>query len=608
MIGEWISGHSEAINERTREVIAQKRNLYEIVGSTMEDWKNSFEFREVEFLIRFNHPCILSIVGWDIENGFLDIGTEWHEKGSLYQMLENRYQGKPSPRWFDSTGIAIMIAGIVLGMKYVHDQKVIHCNFTPASVLIDDRGRPQIGNFSMSLYDDDSIDINNLPSYLTPKVIERGEFGLPFDVLTFGLLLFELLGGSEVFNGSRQLISDQIRSGDRPSIPGNLPQFSRKLIEECWNRDPTKRPTFQKIFKMLQTADFKVLNDVNIRLVKDYVAEIANLEIVCLSAGFPPALRIVEPPFNPKFWQMDFSGFRRQLLARGAFVSVYKAENPEKHNVIALKTSMRPLSPGELEDLLHLRTFRQILCLIRLNHPCIPSFFGWNISDDNNLEIGTEFFELGSLEKILEERRKTKQAPTSFNATTIAIIIAGMAFGLRHIHDRGLIHRNLTPSNILIDNQWRPRIGGLSSCRSDGLDWTSEVGTPAYLSPEVLENDEYGRPMDVFAFGLIVFELIVGPKVFTGSFAHISTAIVHGVRPQIPNQIPAISRDLITRCWDVNPANRPSFQRIIDDLKVANFQILLNVNVANVWSYVRDIEEMESQCYRTPINIPHIPE
>jgi serine/threonine protein kinase len=176
---------------------------------------------------------------------------------------------------------------------------------------------------------------------------------------------------------------------------------------------------------------------------------------------------------------------------------------------------------------------------------------------------------------------------------------------MRHIHDRSVIHRDLKPGNVLIDDYRRSRIGDLGLGRSNGTEWTAGAGTRAYLSPEALAEGEYSPAVDVFAFALVLFELIVGPRAFSGTDFQISSAIVNGNRPSIGNEIPQLSRELITHCWDGNPANRPDFRSVVDQLKDGKFQLLPGVEIEKVLTYVAEIEAMEVKCYRMPINLPH---
>jgi hypothetical protein len=135
---DW-EGHDQvfgAVDSKTGAVIALKRTDLTKFTESSQDFRRSHEFREVELLIRLNHPCIESIVGLDSGERTLEIGTEFVENGSLDRVLDARRTNHPIPEWFDVTGIAINIFGMVLGLRHFHDRGVIHRHFKPSKVLI----------------------------------------------------------------------------------------------------------------------------------------------------------------------------------------------------------------------------------------------------------------------------------------------------------------------------------------------------------------------------------------------------------------------------------------------------------------------------------------
>jgi serine/threonine protein kinase len=94
-------------------------------------------------------------------------------------------------------------------------------------------------------------------------------------------------------------------------------------------------------------------------------------------------------PFKPESWQKNFSPFQCAPVASGGFATVFKAEHPETHEIIALKVSKIPMTEDDQMNLLNSRSFREIICVLHFNHPCILSIIGWNIRD-HFLEIGIE--------------------------------------------------------------------------------------------------------------------------------------------------------------------------------------------------------------------------
>jgi TPR repeat protein len=192
--------------------------------------------------------------------------------------------------------------------------------------------------------------------------------------------------------------------------------------------------------------------------------------------------------------------------------SVVKLSLDSKSNLIAVKTSQNP----DGAELIR----REASILNTLNHSLSLKLQEY-ISDtrDHNSAIVTEFFWIGSLANHLPpcECRLS-------GANRITRIIVGIALAMRFIHSRGIIHRDLKPDNILLDLDWNVRIAdfGLSiwlnnpkipsppHSRQDP-NWPSI--NSCYLAPECYDH-HYSQMSDVFSFGLIVYELLVGHPAF----------------------------------------------------------------------------------------------
>lgn len=150
---------------------------------------------------------------------------------------------------------------------------------------------------------------------------------------------------------------------------------------------------------------------------------------------------------------------------------------------------------------------------------------------------------------------------------------------MQYLHANGIIHGDLKPENILIDSDFYPRIGdfGLSKCFPDSLTnsmkltISGQFGTPLYMSPELLnESNTIGPGIDVYAFSLILYEIITGKKPFfeLGEIEYFSliSKIIEGYRPKLDEKINDKMKDLISRCWSQKVEDRPSFHEIFEKL------------------------------------------
>jgi hypothetical protein len=308
-----------------------------------------------------------------------------------------------------------------------------------------------------------------------------------------------------------------------------------------------------------------------------------------------------DPAVEVRAWRRNFSRFKKSggAAGKGTYGTVYRMIDPATQAVIALKVVTKMMESHNFD---RSKTFREVAMLIRFNHPCILSIIGWDVQQ-LQLHIATEFFENGSLDAVLDGRRKGAPTKPWFNNTGIAIIVAGIVLGMRHIHARGAIHRDFRPEKVLIDNDGHPQIADVGLCREMSLELTLGGGTSDYQAPEVLMGDEYGQPFDVFAFGLVLFELIVGPKVFTGRPSAVEQQIVSGKRPPIPSDVLDVSRQLIEGCWEGDPSSRLPFTEVFKRLEEARFQILPDVDVTQVKAYDNNIKELEKACLWTPVRL-----
>src|SRR6185369_1757278 len=135
------------------------------------------------------------------------------------------------------------------------------------------------------------------------------------------------------------------------------------------------------------------------------------------------------------------------------------------------------------------------------------------------------------------------------------------------IHERNYIHHDLHSGNIFSYNIWKSRIGDLGLCQQviDKKDNPNKIyGVIPYLAPEVLSKKPYTKESDIYSFGMIMWEFTTGKKPFHyRSHNHcLISDILKGERPQITDDTPKFYAELMKRCWDHNPENRPTAEEI----------------------------------------------
>lgn len=204
----------------------------------------------------------------------------------------------------------------------------------------------------------------------------------------------------------------------------------------------------------------------------------------------------------------------KNFIGSGSFGNVYLIEKKgEKFAIKILK--------DEIEfDGNHQKNFiRESLILHKLNHPLILKLKGINLkSYKDKPSIITEYLPNGSLRDYIYG--KNKRAGQVLTPTEKYIILLGIADAMRYIHEQGFLHRDLKADNILIDENTYPRIAdlGLAKCFNESLIMTINTGTPLYIAPEL--DDEHYRPeVDVFSYGILLFEIVTGQTPYSELFS-----------------------------------------------------------------------------------------
>jgi eukaryotic-like serine/threonine-protein kinase len=175
--------------------------------------------------------------------------------------------------------------------------------------------------------------------------------------------------------------------------------------------------------------------------------------------------------------------------------------------------------------------------------------------DDGVAYIVMEFVEGQDIRRLLADR-----GPLSpYGATRIA---RDVATALHHAHRAGIVHRDIKPANVLVsrDNRIKVTDFGIAKANSSQSDLTSTgviVGTARYLAPEQVRGDPVDARADVYAVGLLLYEMLTGRLPFHGD-TDLSTALARLTTPPdpLPREVPAAVAAIVERCLAVDPARR----------------------------------------------------
>lgn len=236
--------------------------------------------------------------------------------------------------------------------------------------------------------------------------------------------------------------------------------------------------------------------------------------------------------------------------------------------------------------------FKELEIQAKIEHEAVLPLHQWGMTDfsgEIHPTIITPYMPNLSMKNILM-KEYSHMAPENWNSTTKMKCLIGISSAMQYVHSNGIVHRDLKPGNILIDANLHPKVcdfGFSQVLNSIDSFMDDNLGTPLYQAPEMLKQERYTIAVDVYAFGLIAYEIYCGipPTYKNRSYKHFISLVASGVRPRI-----TISNEdqinLIQRCWANDPNVRPTFVEIFNLLTTNRNLWLPNTNENEIRDYI----------------------
>ncbi len=476
----WRARHIPTGEARAIKVMLRRARRYPSLVKRFE--------LEYDILRRLNHPHIMKVHDWgevDVAGGRLPWFSMTYYGRSLGQCIEYIPIGD---------GIRYLLQ-VLEALQHAHSRNICHRDLKPVNILVDDAGHGVLSDFGIAKETD--VDRNltgqmiiGTAHYLSPEQC-RGETITPrSDIYAFGVILYRLCTGRFPFEGDIEpvLVRQHLSDTPRPVRERNkaISEELAAIVERCLNKEPEAR--FGSARELAR----------ELRRVKE-VAETPQ-----------EALRAGERILEGRYEVVSFA-------EEGGFAQVYRVRDRESGKLHALKLCL-PLLAHDPE--INKRFLQEVRIMRTLDHPNIVKVAaeGLHMVDRESLPFFIMEWFPGSLQTALGRSVDPEKA-----YQVVLDVLNALSYAHR-FQGEGIVHRDLKPSNILIRSNGQGCLTdfgiakisrGLSDVMARNATMTrAAIGTSHFMAPEQIRNESLDVRVDVYAAGIILYQLATGHRPF----------------------------------------------------------------------------------------------
>ncbi|NWW52291.1 NEK3 kinase, partial [Pedionomus torquatus] len=245
-----------------------------------------------------------------------------------------------------------------------------------------------------------------------------------------------------------------------------------------------------------------------------------------------------------------------KVLGEGSFGRALLVHHRISDQKYAMKEIRLPMSSSDVEN-----SRKEAVLLAKMKHPNIVAYKE-SFEADGHLYIVMEYCDDGDLmQKIKQQGRNL------FPEDTILHWFVQMCLGVKHIHDKRVLHRDIKSKNVFLTQSGKVKLGDFGSARllAHPVSYAcTYVGTPYYVPPEIWESMPYNNKSDIWSLGCILYELCTLRHPFQAkSWKHLILKICKGSYNPLPSHYSYELHYLVKQMFKRNPKNRPSASTIL---------------------------------------------
>lgn len=273
----------------------------------------------------------------------------------------------------------------------------------------------------------------------------------------------------------------------------------------------------------------------------------------------------------------------QEKIAHGGMATVYKALDSRMDRIVALKLMHPHLANGPEGATFISRFRREAKAAGKLHHPGIVTVHDYG-KDDSNIYLTMQYIEGTNLRSGLKEVGTVQVGQALKNVATILRALAAA-------HKAGLVHRDVKPENILINDKAQLLLTDFGLARVVTEMSTSTTGTVfgtvAYLAPEIIETGQSDARSDIYSIGIMLYELIAGVQPYEGTtpiqvaFKHVNEDVPHmrDIYPEVPYEVSLLIDSFCARDENKRPIDAAAALKLVEkvekDLSMADLLVQL---------------------------------
>lgn len=287
-------------------------------------------------------------------------------------------------------------------------------------------------------------------------------------------------------------------------------------------------------------------------------------------------------------------------------IDILKSDSQSVTNIVENNKSKQKLISKTIPVKINVKNKKiisnQIQKLLKIQNPSINSYEGFAFTDfdeEDNLTLFMNYVQNGHLQDISDLDNTKKQK-----------ILLGISYGMIVLHNHNIVHGNLKPQNVLLTSDFQPIISdyGLSKfyhAQNFLNKITSSLSLAAYVAPEIFSDRNLTQKSDVYAFGILMFEIIESIEAYSNLSdidslkpSSLIEKVQNGLRPEFENTVKDGLKSVILQCLSIDPNERPTFSEIFQKLspkEEENEFLLDDVNIDEVTAFVESLTLMDKQ-------------